>query len=313
MAPESRESPRQPENRPESLFQGGMTARFESADLKKYRLDLKSPTLLVLLGSDAGLRIPLQGDEVTLGRTNDADIMLHDEQISRRHAAIRFDSERQAYTITDLGSTNGTRLNLQDVKESVLQEGDKIFIGSTVLKFTLQDEVESEHGDALHKWVFTDDLTGLVVKRRFYSQLQFQLQRAIEQSEILSLVMMDLDGLKGINDAHGHATGAYIIAEVGKMIGEIINPVGLACRFGGDEFVAYLPKHDLTAAKDVCERIRSSIKERVFEKDGKSHRVSISIGVAAVSPGIQTMEALNQAADEALYRAKGKGRDCVSD
>lgn len=290
-----------------------MTARFESSDLKKYRLDLKSPTLLVLLGSDAGLRITLQRDEVTLGRTNDADIMLHDEQISRRHAAIRFDSERQAYTVTDLGSTNGTRVNLQDVKEAVLQEGDKIFIGSTVLKFTLQDEVESEHGDALHKWVFTDDLTGLVVKRRFYSQLQFQLQRAIEQSEVLSLVMMDLDGLKGINDANGHATGAHIIGEVGKMIGEIVNPVGLACRFGGDEFVAYLPKHELAKAMEICERIRTAIKDRVFEKDGKSLRVSISIGVAAISPGVQTVETLNQAADEALYRAKGKGRDCVSD
>jgi len=293
-------------------FDGGSTARFHAGDVKNYRLDQKAPTLVVLLGSDTGLRIPLSKPELTLGRTTEADIILHDEQISRRHAVIRYDAIRQSYTLVDLNSTNGTRVNQERIQEVLLREGDKIFIGSTVLKFVFEDELELEHRDVLNRWVFTDDLTGLVVKRRFYSQLRFQIQRALEQSEPLSLLMMDLDGLKKINDAHGHDMGAFIISQAGKRIGDIVNPLGQACRYGGDEFVAYLLNHDLARAIAVGEQIRTGIECQDFEKDEKVLKLSISIGVAALAEAARDVETLNKAADEALYRAKGKGRNCVS-
>ncbi len=297
----------------EKEFNGGATARFQSEDLKKYRLDEKAPTLIVLLGPDTGARIPLVQPEVTLGRTTDADIVLHDEQISRRHALIRCDPERYIYTLVDLNSTNGTRVNLKPITEVNLQEGDKIFIGSTVLKFVLQDEVESKHGDVVNRWAFTDDLTGLVVKRRLQSQLRFEIHWALERSEALALLMMDLDGLKQINDAHGHATGAFIISQVGRLIGEICNPLGQVCRFGGDEFLAYLLRHDLESGMRVGDQIRETIENRVFEKDLKEFKVTISIGVAVLPIHARELEALINAADQALYRAKAKGRNCTSD
>jgi two-component system cell cycle response regulator len=295
----------------EMQFDGGATARFQSEELKKYRLDQKAPTLVVLLGSDAGLRIPLLKPEVTLGRTSEADVLLHDEQISRRHALVR--SDGQAYTLVDLNSTNGTRVNQDRVTQAVLKEGDKIFLGSTVLKFTLQDELESEHVDSLHRLAFTDDLTGLVAKHRFYDQLQFQLQAALDRSERIALLMMDLDGLKQINDAHGHAMGAHIISEAGRMIGEIVNPIGQACRYGGDEFVAYLLGHDREGALAIGEQIRTAIAGHAFRKDEKSLNLSISIGVAVLAGAARDVEGFNRLADEALYRAKAKGRNCVSD
>src|SRR5262245_58737421 len=150
---------------PETQFDGGSTARVPSDELKKYRLDQKAPTLVVLLGADTGLRIPLIKNEVTLGRTAEADVLLHDDQISRRHAVIRHDPQRGTYTVHDLNSTNGTWVNQSPITEAVLGDGDKIFLGSTVLKFVLQDELESEHSDVLNRLVFTDDLTGLVLKR----------------------------------------------------------------------------------------------------------------------------------------------------
>ena len=225
---------------------------------------------------------------------------------------IRFDAIRQAYTLVDLNSTNGTRVNQERIQEVLLREGDKIFMGSTVLKFVLEDELELEHRYVLNRWVFTDDLTGLVVKRRFYSQLRFQIQRALEQSEPLTLLMMDLDGLKKINDAHGHDMGAFIISQAGKRIGEIVNPLGQACRYGGDEFVAYLINHDLERALGIGEQIRTDIEGHGFEKDEKVMKLSISIGAAALAEAARDVETLNKAADEALYRAKGKGRNCVS-
>ncbi len=295
-------------------FDGGATARFQSDELKKYRLDQKAPTLVVLLGLDTGMRIPLVKPETTLGRIADQDVvLLHDEQISRRHALIRHDPEAGTYTLVDLNSTNGTRVNLQRVTEAILKEGDKIFVGSTVLKFVYQDELESEHGSMVNRWAFIDDLTGLPVKRRFYNQLRFEIQRTLESNGKIALLMMDMDGLKSINDTHGHAYGAFMISQVGHIIGEITGAIGLAARYGGDEFVAYLTNHDLALGREVAERIRAAIQQRSFEKDGKQLKATISIGVAVLPDHGVELDVLSKAADEALYRAKAKGRNCVSD
>ena len=294
-------------------FDGSVTSRFPAEEMRRFELTQKLPSVVVLLGSDLGMRVPLTKPEVTFGRTTDADVLLHDEQISRKHVLIRYSEEKQTYFVVDLNSTNGTLLNNQRVTESALKDGDKIFLGSTVLRFTLDDPLEAEHLDELNRLVFTDDLTGLVIKRRFYDQLRFKIQQAISKRETISLLMMDLDGLKGINDVHGHAMGAYIISQAGKMIGEIVNPLGAASRYGGDEFVAHLPNHDLAKALEVGARVCEAIRSHVFLKDGKSLRLSISIGAATLTTAIRELEKLNQAADEALYRAKAKGRNCVSD
>jgi len=293
-------------------FKGVQTARLQSGELKKYSLDEKAPTLVVLLGVDTGLRIPLIKPEITLGRSEEADVVLHDDQISRRHAAIRSDAERKTYSLLDMNSTNGTRVNLNPITEVDLQDGDKIFLGSTVLKFVLQDEVETESGKVVNRWAFTDDLTGLVVKRRFYNQLRFEIHRALERSEKLALLMLDMDGLKQINDTHGHSAGAFIISQVGRILGEICNPLGQVCRYGGDEFVAYLVGHELEPAMKVAEKIRVAIQDHTFKKDQEGYRVTMSVGVAILPDHARELESLNAAADQALYRAKEKGRNCIS-
>jgi len=107
--------------------------------------------------------------------------------------------------------------------------------------------------------------------------------------------------------------GAFIISEVGKIIGEICNTVGQACRYGGDEFVAYLQGGSREEAKALGEKIRSAVKEHVFSKDGIDMRVSISIGVATYPEAGKSLDEVVKAADKALYRAKEKGRDIVSD
>jgi two-component system, cell cycle response regulator len=293
-------------------FNGGQTARYHSEEIRNFRASERTPTLVVLLGYDTSLQIPLDKTEITLGRTGDADVVLHDDQISRRHILIRSDPATKTYRVVDLNSTNGTRVNLLPVSEAVLKEGDKIFIGSSVLKFVMQDELESEHRDVVNRWAFIDDLTGLVVKRQFDVQLRFEVRRAGERAEKFCLLMMDMDGLKAINDASGHTMGAFVISEVGRLIGELVNPLGLVSRFGGDEFTAYLTNHDLEKGKKVAERIRSAVEARVFEKDGKRHKATISIGIAVFPDRAREVEAITKAADEALYRAKAKGRNCIS-
>jgi diguanylate cyclase (GGDEF)-like protein len=123
--------------------------------------------------------------------------------------------------------------------------------------------------------------------------------------------MMDLDGLKKVNDNHGHPVGAFIISEAGRLIGEIVSAKGQACRYGGDEFIAYLDA-EKSATLEVAEAIRKAIGGHAFSKDGLEHRVTISIGVASFPDDGKSLEAMTKAADEALYRAKHKGRDAVS-
>ncbi len=297
------------------------TERFEEPDTKTLilqRKDLnavlekKSPALIVLRGSETGLRISIKKDRVTLGRTVDADIVLNDSRVSRRHAEIRWDNEAGGYVVEDLGSTNGTGVNNRVISSCLLEDGDKIFVGGTILRFALQDEVDSQSSDLFDQLMFQDDLTGLVVRRRFDNDLRVLLQSARVQGESVALLMMDMDGLKKVNDSHGHPVGAFVISEVGKTIGAICNTRGAACRYGGDEFIAYIVGADRNAGIEVGEQIRDAIRSTVHRKDGVELRVSISIGVAVYPGDAQTPEDLTRAADEALYRAKERGRDAVS-
>jgi diguanylate cyclase (GGDEF)-like protein len=123
---------------------------------------------------------------------------------------------------------------------------------------------------------------------------------------------MDLDGIKAINDEHGHRFGAYTIGESGRVIGRVLDARGFASRFGGDEYVAALPGCDLSAAESVAREILGAVREHHYEIDGVRLRPSISIGVAAFPESANDCERLFQRADDALYRAKRGGKCQVS-
>ncbi|MFW5920353.1 MAG: GGDEF domain-containing protein, partial [Polyangiales bacterium] len=118
--------------------------------------------------------------------------------------------------------------------------------------------------------------------------------------------------LKSINDRHGHLFGAYVIGEVGRLIGRTLDGSGIAARFGGDEFVAAVPGLDLEGTRELAERIRATVEDHPFEHEGIVLAPGISIGIASFPQSGQSATALFQCADAALYRAKhaGKGRVC---
>ena len=306
---------RMAEKNSNSEFQGyeGETAEYDAGFLKDYKLERNIATLQVLRGADTGMRIPLTKDEVSLGRTIASDLVFPDDKISRLHAKVVRDAETDVYFLVDNNSTNGTYLNNRQVSREPLSDGDKIFLGQTILKFSLEDEVERESSAMVDRFLFEDDLTGLVVKRRFYNELGIRLQMAVSRDMPLAVMMMDMDGLKKVNDTHGHSMGAFVISEAGKRIGEICNPLGQACRYGGDEFVAYLTDADTAAALEVGRQINAVIRDTPFVKDGHELDLSISVGVSSYPKDGDSVEVLNRAADEALYRAKDKGRNTTSD
>jgi two-component system cell cycle response regulator len=261
--------------------------------------------------ADLGAHVFIKGPTV-LGRDPTCTIPLQDFGVSRKHAIITPDNAGN-YILRDLGSTNGTRVNGSPVAgERVLKDGEKVFVGDTVLRFALADEMDIDFHSEVAALVSIDPLTGLPSKRRFDQAVEFALEDARQTSRPLALLMMDMDGVKQINDTHGHLFGAHVIGETGRLIARVLGSQGHACRFGGDEFSAFLFDHDAASATALAEQIRLTVESAAMEKDGIPLRPTISIGVAIYPDSGRDLLGLIATADKALYRAKDLGKNCVS-
>lgn len=158
----------------------------------------------------------------------------------------------------------------------------------------------------------TDDLTGLYNRRYFDRHLALLLQKAQQQQRDLSLMLIDLDFFKSVNDTHGHDAGDAVLREFADRLRRNIRGVDLACRFGGEEFVVLMPDTDLRQAEGVAERVRTAVAERRFDVSGKTPLpLTVSVGLARHEGEHDGPDQLLKRADVALYRAKHGGRNRV--
>ncbi|WP_337842726.1 GGDEF domain-containing protein [Rheinheimera sp.] len=160
---------------------------------------------------------------------------------------------------------------------------------------------------ALHRLATTDYLTHLLNRRHFTEQVSSQLQNR-RQAEQQSLIMLDIDHFKQLNDQYGHASGDYVLRQVAKLCQSALRKQDVIARMGGEEFAIFLPGCDLEHAFTLAEVCRCRIAERKFSLKGDTVQVTASFGVAAALPG-QSFEQLLQQADDALYMAKAAGRN----
>jgi diguanylate cyclase (GGDEF)-like protein len=262
-----------------------------------------------MAGQEVGLRVVVDRS-LMIGRDPAADLPLSDALVSWHHALI--EDRGDGWALKDLGSTNGIRVNDQPGAEFVLTQGDRIQFGTTVVRFELQDHVDQDYNEFVERMLNVDDLSGLLVRRAFDRELGLLIEAARATTGSVGLLVMDLDGVKQINDTHGHLFGAYTIGEAGRVIGRALKGRGIGSRFGGDEFIAALAGKDGAAAAAVAEEIRAAVAGHHFEREGAVLTPTVSIGAAAFPADADTAEALFQRADEALYRAKqgGKNRVC---
>jgi diguanylate cyclase (GGDEF)-like protein len=185
-------------------------------------------------------------------------------------------------------------------------------LGKTVIEVQ-RDPLRDAQAVELERLLSIDDLSGLWVRRRFDAQLEASVAAVLAGSvAALSVVVMDMDGVKAINDTHGHAMGAYAIGETGHVLGRVIGSRGFATRFGGDEFAAAFPGVGKTAAVAIAEELRAAVGAHVYEHRGVRLAPGLSCGVATVPGDVSDARALFQAADEAMYRAKRAGKNRVS-
>jgi diguanylate cyclase (GGDEF)-like protein len=285
------------------------------------RRDIK-PALVFLSGELIAVPIPLDRENVFLGRALEADVRVNDTQVSRMHARIAtFDNDALGttdYVLVDLSSRNGTFLNGVRIDgEAPLANGDKIAIGDTILRFDLLDEIDREYQRQIHRLISHDDLTGLLSSRSFFSELRREASRAIAGNHPFCVLMMDGDNFKSVNDQFGHLTGSKTIEEIGSCIMTNLRSGDAAARFGGDEFAAFLLDAELPQALVAAERIRASIEQYDFSvvrpgSEEQKHKITVSIGIASFPEDSQDAIELVEKADSALYRAKRAGRNRVA-
>src|SRR6267142_478369 len=228
----------------------------------------RRPVLVSLRGELLGTPIPLDRDVVILGRALEADIRLNDSKVSRLHARIYVDLDKDSgegvFKIKDLGSTNGTLLNGQVVIESLLNNGDKILIGDHLFRFDMLDEIDREFQQQIHRLLAHDELTGLLTGKSFFSELRREAARAEAENMPFCVLMMDLDHFKEVNDTYGHLVGSETLEDVGAVIKGALRSGDVAARFGGEEFSAFLLDADYAQGLVAAERVRRAVEQHSF-------------------------------------------------
>jgi diguanylate cyclase (GGDEF)-like protein/PAS domain S-box-containing protein len=169
--------------------------------------------------------------------------------------------------------------------------------------------------EAVRMQSIVDELTGVFNRRHFVAKLVDEVQRARRYGRDLSLMMIDLDNFKAVNDTHGHKQGDSVLAEVGKVLRGQTRGIDILCRYGGDEFALLLPETPRDKAAAKAEQLREAVRRHPFVNladPAKPFALTLSLGVTSLRPEWTTDEAILHAADEALYTAKREGRDRVS-
>jgi diguanylate cyclase (GGDEF)-like protein len=164
----------------------------------------------------------------------------------------------------------------------------------------------------VQRLAITDPLTGLYNRRHFLEAAQIEFERALRYDRSLSLMMLDLDQFKEVNDTFGHLTGDQVLIQVATRGRDTLRNIDILGRFGGDEMVVLMPETELRTAYQVAERLRRNICDPPIRVADLSLNVSASIGIVAVDSDCPDLKALLARADQALYTAKNSGRNRTS-
>ncbi|MBL8617631.1 MAG: GGDEF domain-containing protein [Deltaproteobacteria bacterium] len=277
------------------------------------------PRLIMLRGPDVGRQFMLRPGLTSVGRAGTNDVVIDRDEVSRHHCMILTpppDAVHGGVIVRDLGSTNGTAVSNQPVgREGVrVPDGGLIAVGrGVVLKVSLRDSFEDQAHRRLYSQAAQDTLTGLANRRAIEEHLKREVELATRGVRPVSLLVVDIDHFKRVNDTYGHDGGDLVLREVAGVLGRGLRGADRVGRWGGEEFVIVLPDTQLAAAHGLADRLRHEIANSFIVHDGQRIQVSASFGVASskeIPPGELALD-LFRRADRRLYAAKQTGRNRV--
>ena len=274
----------------------------------------KVPTIMVLSGAKTGHQVLVGEDPVVVGRSKRCPLHIDDDSISRQHAMI-YSNENGDCFVKDLGSTNGTFLNDEQLsnKPVLLRNNDRLQVGTHVLlRFLLREQLDAQVQELLLETARRDGLTGLYNRGYLDERVDEMVTECQRRALDLSLILFDLDHFKNINDTWGHAAGDYVLRRIASLVSGRLKDDDFVARYGGEEFAILLVDAPLLSASLLAERIRSTIEVTSFVWDDQELPVTISAGVACSNyrTPLSVLELL-EAADQRLYAAKEAGRNQV--
>jgi two-component system cell cycle response regulator len=299
---------------PKALVEADYDSKTRITGLEQSGLSSVGQSCLVVLhapsDTDLGRRYVLENDVTTIGRGRDNDIVLPSDCVSRRHA--RIERRGDAVYIVDLASTNGTYINEErkPIRERRLARGDQLRVGDTIFKHLTGADIELQYHDIIFRMAVTDGLTNLANRKQLDSILADEISRARRYGRSLSVLMLDIDHFKSINDTYGHLAGDCVLSGLASMLQKRLRPNDRLGRYGGEEFCAILPETPLANALRIAEDLRALVETHEFVTDDKEIRVTISVGIATLQQEADRSE-LYRRADEKLYAAKHSGRNRV--
>lgn len=266
--------------------------------------------LVVIYGMELGRKYDVLDKKVIVGRSSKADIQVDQESVSRNHAQIK--SDAKAALISDLGSTNGTYVNDEQIEgEYPLRNGDLIKIGRTIFKYIAGGNVEAAYHDEIYRLTTVDGLTQIFNRRYFEETLEREISRCKRYGRSLTLVLIDIDHFKGINDGFGHLAGDYVLKQLASTLKARIRREDVFARYGGEEFALLLPEVDAKGGLIMAEKARKLVEAQKFRFEQQQIPVTISLGISTMTAGKTDGSELIRAADDKLYEAKQAGRNRV--
>ncbi|MBN8555996.1 MAG: diguanylate cyclase [Deltaproteobacteria bacterium] len=275
-----------------------------------------SPALLAISGPHLGRSFYIDKDEFLVGRVDSCDLTVVDDLVSRHHCKILLTPD--GAQLVDLASTNGTLLNGRRVDRVFLKEGDQVQVGSqSIFKYHMQEEVEKKFLGELFQAATKDFLTNVYNKKYFLDRLSNEFFYTQRHNGKLSVLVIDIDHFKKINDTYGHLTGDIALQKVAHHLTSHTRKDDMVARFGGEEFVILMRDCDLEQARVLAEHLRDEISKLSLQSQSnqKTFQLTVSIGVSCLSEATQKefvkFESLLQHADNQLYKAKSEGRNRV--
>jgi len=265
--------------------------------------------LTIIAGNetDFGKHFVLERKRTAIGREKINDIALSDGKVSKAHcevSVIRSSRGVEQISLLDLDSTNGTYVNGEAVVQVTLKAGDKIQAGSTILQLSYSDEIEREYHAKLFDFAARDALTGMYNKRFIVNELENYCRIARRSNRVFSIIMLDIDDFKQINDRYGHLAGDEYLKRIAGLFQRILREQDIAGRIGGEEFLVILPETTIDGAMQLAGRIRKNVEEFVLAHDESRVRTTISAGVCQYDLGFKDIKEFVELADQAMYKAK---------
>jgi diguanylate cyclase (GGDEF)-like protein len=268
--------------------------------------------LIRLAGASAGQAHVFAKDGMTrVGRGKGADLKLDDEGVSRMHAMISY--EDGAFVLTDLGSRNGTTVEDELVTRRALADGDIVRFGAhSTFRFALVDREYVALLEQLYRSSVRDPMTGAHNRQYFDERLHAEIAYALRQDSNVSLLLLDIDHFKRVNDTFGHPAGDAVLRFVASLVEARLRTEDVFARYGGEEFAVILRGIDVAGAARAAERLRGAIGGSAPCIDGNLIPVTISVGCASLRCcAAPRPDLLVAAADRRLYVAKHAGRNRV--